>query len=51
MKLQSSLPVPCAGVNHADYSADLSFFVASVSSAGKLLVVDRNATQISRSST
>lgn len=46
MKLQSSLPVPCAGVNHADYSADLSFFVASCEFSGKLLVVDRNATRL-----
>ena len=46
MKLQSSLHVPCAGVNHADYSADLSFFVASCEFSGKLLVVDRNATRL-----
>jgi YVTN family beta-propeller protein len=46
MALQRSLPVPCHGVNHADYSADLSFFVASCEFSGKLLVIDRNATKI-----
>lgn len=46
MALQRSLPVPCSGVNHADYSADLSFFVASCEFSGKLLVIDRNATRV-----
>lgn len=48
MRLQRSLPVPCAGVNHADYSLDLSFFVASCEFSGKLLVVARNATKVMR---
>ena len=30
MALQRSLPVPCDGLNHADYSADQSFFVATL---------------------
>jgi YVTN family beta-propeller protein len=46
MRLQRSLSVPCAGVNHADYSADLSFFVASCEFSGKLIVVDRDATTV-----
>jgi YVTN family beta-propeller protein len=46
MRLQRSLPVPCAGVNHADYSADLSFFVASCEFSGMLIVVDREATKV-----
>ncbi len=46
MTLQRSLPVPCYGVNHADFSADLSFFVASCEFSGLLLVVDANATKI-----
>lgn len=46
MALQRSLPVPCSGVNHADYSVDLSFFVASCEFSGKLLVIDRNATKV-----
>ena len=46
MKLIRSLPVPCYGVNHADYSADLSFFVASCEFSGKLLVIDKDATKL-----
>ncbi len=46
MALQRSLPVPCNGLNHADYSADQSFFIASCEFSGKLLVIDRNATTI-----
>ena len=46
MALERSLPVPCDGLNHADYSADLSFFVASCEFSGKLLVIDRNATRL-----
>jgi YVTN family beta-propeller protein len=46
MALERSLPVPCRGVNHSDYSADLSFFVASCEFSGKLLVVDREATRL-----
>ena len=48
MALERSLPVPCHGVNHADYSADLSFFVASCEFSGKLLVIDREATKVIR---
>jgi DNA-binding beta-propeller fold protein YncE len=48
MALERSLMVPCDGVNHADYSADLSFFVASCEFSGKLLVVDRNAAKLLR---
>jgi DNA-binding beta-propeller fold protein YncE len=46
MKLERSLHVPCDGVNHADYSAALTFFVASCEFSGKLLVVDREATRV-----
>lgn len=46
MALERSLSVPCRGVNHADYSADLSFFVASCEFSGKLLVIDRQATRL-----
>ena len=48
MKLQRSLPVPCAGINHADFSADLSFLVASCEFSGKLVVVDSAATKIQK---
>ena len=46
MAFQRSLPVPCDGVNHLDYAADLSFFVASCEFSGKLLVVNRDATRL-----
>jgi len=46
MALERSLPVPCRGVNHADYAANLSFFVASCEFSGKLLVIDRAATKL-----
>jgi YVTN family beta-propeller protein len=46
MKLQRSLPVPCHGVNHADFSADESFFVASCEFSGKLLVIDSEARKV-----
>ena len=46
MALKRSLHVPCDGLNHADFSADQSFFVATCEFSGKLLVVDRNATRI-----
>jgi YVTN family beta-propeller protein len=48
MALERSLRVPCAGVNHADYSADLSFLVVSCEFSGKLLVLDRNVTTVTK---
>jgi DNA-binding beta-propeller fold protein YncE len=46
MKLQRSLRVPCAGINHADYSADLGYLVASCEFSGKLLVIDSAVTRV-----
>ena len=46
MEFQRSLKVPCQGINHADYSADQSFFVASCEFGGKLLVIDKEATKV-----
>jgi YVTN family beta-propeller protein len=46
MALERSLPVPCYGVNHADYSADLALFVASCEFSGQLLVIDREVTKV-----
>ncbi|MEO7448406.1 MAG: YncE family protein, partial [Humibacillus sp.] len=47
MRLIRSLPVPdCAGVNHADFTADLRFFVASCEFNGRLFVVDAAATKV-----
>jgi DNA-binding beta-propeller fold protein YncE len=41
MKLRHSLPVPqCAGVNHADYSADGRLMLVSCEFAARMLVVD-----------
>ncbi|HSU73453.1 MAG TPA: hypothetical protein VLI66_00835 [Terrabacter sp.] len=49
MKLVRSLPVPaCAGVNHADFTADLKTFVASCEFSGRLLVVDAAATRVEK---
>jgi YVTN family beta-propeller protein len=39
MKLQRSVRVPCRGVNHADFSADGTWMLASCEFSGKLLVV------------
>ena len=40
MKLKYSLPVPCDGVNHLDFSADGRYFLASCEFDGRLLKVD-----------
>ena len=49
MKLVRSLPVPtCAGVNHADFTADLKTFVASCEFSGRLVVVDASATRVEK---
>ena len=41
-----SLPVPCAGVNHADTDKDRGFFVASCEFSGHLIVFDAHATTV-----
>jgi YVTN family beta-propeller protein len=46
MRFQRSLPVPCHGVNHADYTADLRFLLASCEFDGKLVVTDRDARSV-----
>jgi YVTN family beta-propeller protein len=48
MKLQRSLKVPCRGVNHADFTADLSTFVVSCEYSGKLLVVPAGGARVAR---
>jgi YVTN family beta-propeller protein len=48
MKLERSLPVPCRGVNHADYTADLSAFVVSCEFSGKLLVIPANGAKVTK---
>ncbi len=39
MALQRSIPVPCRGVNHADFTADGAFLLASCEYSGTLLVI------------
>jgi YVTN family beta-propeller protein len=48
MALRRSLPVPCYGVNHADFTADLKHFVASCEFSGLLLVLDEEATRVEK---
>nr|WP_246577672.1 hypothetical protein [Actinospica durhamensis] len=40
MAVQQTLKVPCEGVNHADFSPDGSYFIASCEFSGTLLKVD-----------
>lgn len=40
MALQHSLPVPCGGVNHLDYSANGRYFIASCEFSNELIKVD-----------
>lgn len=40
MKMRFSLPVPCDGVNHIDFSADGRYFIASCEFDGKMLKVE-----------
>ncbi|MGN6611301.1 MAG: YncE family protein [Angustibacter sp.] len=48
MKLQRSMPVPCYGVNHADYTADGSVMIASCEFSGKVLVIPTTFTKVAR---
>ena len=40
MAIKKVVPVPCEGLNHADWSADGTFFVVSCEFSGKVLLVD-----------
>ena len=46
MRLVHSLAVPCAGVNHADFSADGRYFLASCEFSGSLIKVDTAARRL-----
>ena len=46
MKLQHSLHVPCSGVNHADFTADGSTFLASCEFSGDLIVVPSSGARV-----
>ena len=40
LELEQSVPVPCPGVNHIDYSADGSYFLATCEFGGSLIKVN-----------
>ncbi|GAA3194630.1 MULTISPECIES: YncE family protein [Streptomyces] len=40
MEVRKTVPVTCAGVNHADFSADGKYFIVSCEFSGELLKVD-----------
>jgi len=40
MEVRKTLPVPCGGVNHADFSPDGRYFIVSCEFSGELLKVD-----------
>jgi YVTN family beta-propeller protein len=46
MKLVTSVPVPCKGVDHMDFSANGRFLIASCEFAGSLVKVDVSTHQI-----
>jgi YVTN family beta-propeller protein len=46
MALIRTLALPCRGINHGDFSADLSTLVASCEFSGQLMVVDADATHL-----
>ena len=48
MAMQNSVPVPCAGVNHADWTADGMFFLVSCEFSNELLWVDTAAQAVVR---
>jgi DNA-binding beta-propeller fold protein YncE len=46
MRLQRSLPVPCPGVDHMDFTADGRFLLASCEFGGAAVVVDVNRERV-----
>jgi YVTN family beta-propeller protein len=46
MAVQKAVPVPCAGVNHADFSADGRTFLVTCEFSGELLLVDTAAEKV-----
>jgi YVTN family beta-propeller protein len=48
MALQRSVHVPCHGVNHADFSADGTWMLASCEFSGKLLVIPMSLRQVAK---
>jgi YVTN family beta-propeller protein len=48
MALQHTLNVPCKGVNHADFTADGSAFMASCEFSGDLIVVPADGSKVTK---
>ena len=48
MRLQHSLHVPCQGVNHADFTADGSMFLASCEFSGSLVVAPVDGSRVTK---
>jgi YVTN family beta-propeller protein len=46
MKLQHSLPVPCRGVNHADFTASSGAFLVSCEYSGMLLAIPHDGSRV-----
>ena len=46
MAVRHVLPVPCAGINHADFSANGRYFIASCEFSGDLIKVDTLAQRV-----
>jgi DNA-binding beta-propeller fold protein YncE len=48
MALQHSLSVPCRGINHADFTADLTTYLVSCEFSGKLLVIPADGSRVAK---
>ncbi|HEY3513777.1 MAG TPA: YncE family protein, partial [Kribbella sp.] len=48
MAVQKTVPVPCAGVNHADFTADGTSFLVSCEFSAELLVVNTAAEKVTQ---
>lgn len=46
MKFRRSVPVPCSGINHADFTVDGSLFLASCEFSGKLIALSTHNTKV-----
>ncbi|MER7129835.1 hypothetical protein [Streptosporangium saharense] len=46
MRLRHSLPMPCRGINHGDFTADETVFLASCEFSGQLVAVDTTTRRI-----
>jgi YVTN family beta-propeller protein len=46
MAIKKTVKVPCAGVNHADWSADGTYFIATCEFSGRIIKVDTAAMKV-----